>query len=367
MKLPRTSRRPLVHPLAGSRPSSVFKILRRHGGVSIRNLPRLGIILTSCLLRWPSCVREDILVRNRSNQSGPALDPIFIVGHWRSGTTLLHNLMGSDTQFAYPKLLDTVSPYDFFPTEVSKVLKPLFLSFFPATRPMDDMPLDPEAPQEEEAAMAAMAAPSFFNGFYFPRHFRSLIETDVLLAHSDPDWISNWVEKYTYYLRKLHIRYPQKTLLLKNPANSARIDVLSKVFPRSRFVHIKRRPEDVLSSTMKLHRRMREVVSLQGLHEADLEDDVNHAYQRVMTKLEEDWQFVPERQRVEVRYEDLIEDPLGELAGLYEHLGLGNFEAQRQAVSEYLRAHPIMVPDTRTVKARMASGRNRTHPETNVN
>ena len=39
--------------------------------------------------------------------------PIFILGHWRNGTTLLHELMAMDGQFAYPNLFEISRPHNF--------------------------------------------------------------------------------------------------------------------------------------------------------------------------------------------------------------------------------------------------------------
>ena len=36
--------------------------------------------------------------------------PVFIIGHWRSGTTYLHQLMVMDKRFAYPNTYDCMAP-----------------------------------------------------------------------------------------------------------------------------------------------------------------------------------------------------------------------------------------------------------------
>ncbi|WP_427846519.1 sulfotransferase [Aromatoleum aromaticum] len=36
--------------------------------------------------------------------------PIFVLGHWRSGTTHLHNLLSLDPQFAYPNFYQVTNP-----------------------------------------------------------------------------------------------------------------------------------------------------------------------------------------------------------------------------------------------------------------
>ena len=79
--------------------------------------------------------------------------PIFILGHFRSGTTYLHSLMGAnDVRFGYPTTYQSVHPYSFLSGETShaKMLEP----FLSSTRPMDNMALSLQTPQEEEYALS---------------------------------------------------------------------------------------------------------------------------------------------------------------------------------------------------------------------
>ncbi|MDQ3566024.1 MAG: sulfotransferase [Pseudomonadota bacterium] len=60
--------------------------------------------------------------------------PLFILGHWRSGTTLLHNLLTRDTgQFAYANTYQAVNPRTFLSTEA--VNTKLFGFLVPKTQP----------------------------------------------------------------------------------------------------------------------------------------------------------------------------------------------------------------------------------------
>ena len=38
-------------------------------------------------------------------------DPVFIIGHWRSGTTFIHNVLSQDSQFGYCSTYQTVFPH----------------------------------------------------------------------------------------------------------------------------------------------------------------------------------------------------------------------------------------------------------------
>ena len=80
-------------------------------------------------------------------------DPIFILGHWRSGTTFLHELLALDTeQLAYPNTFEVMSPQTFLSTE--PLLSRWLAQLVPDHRPMDNMRIGIHSPQEDEFAIA---------------------------------------------------------------------------------------------------------------------------------------------------------------------------------------------------------------------
>src|SRR5262252_8843629 len=112
---PADPRRPLLHLLAGVSVASLARILARRRGFSRRAYGQLAVMAASALLRWPGCTVEAVRVARRVRKVVLDPPPVFIVGHWRSGTTLLHNLMGRDGAFCYPTMVDALRPYDFYP------------------------------------------------------------------------------------------------------------------------------------------------------------------------------------------------------------------------------------------------------------
>ncbi len=63
--------------------------------------------------------------------------PLFILGHWRTGTTLLHELLILDPRHSYPTTYECMEPNHFLLTEA---LITRWLGFLmPTRRPMDNM------------------------------------------------------------------------------------------------------------------------------------------------------------------------------------------------------------------------------------
>jgi hypothetical protein len=70
-----------------------------------------------------------------------------------------------------------------------------------------------------------------------------------------------------------------------------------------------------------------------------LDEQVLSTYLDLYRKLEEGRKLVDPSRFYELRYEDLIADPEGQMGRLYEHLGLGDFDQYRPRLRQYLGEH----------------------------
>jgi hypothetical protein len=348
-------RRPLLHFLAGARLAGLVRTLWRHGGVAPRNYAQFAIILGCVLLRWPGCVVEELRVARRVKAVSFDPPPVFIVGHWRSGTTFLHNLMSRDPGFCFPTLVDVLRPYDFYPNPLEFVSRWFLLRAVPPTRPMDDMRLDPELPQEEELALATMGAPSFFNCLYFPKRMTKVFAEDVLLAAPGDEALRAWRDALGYYLAKLAALNPDRRLLLKNPAHSARIPHLRALFPGAKFIHIHRDPSAVFHSTRKLYCSTLPLFALQDYQLEDIDDHVLWSYPETMNRLLDGLAELPAGHLAVVRYEDLVIDPANTVSRIYHELDLGDFERVRPAIQAFAVEHPHRPLPTPDIDSKTAS------------
>src|SRR5437763_4198338 len=80
--------------------------------------------------------------------------PVFILGHWRSGTTHLHHLLAVDRRFACPNVYQTSFPNTFLTTEARS--SRFVGAIIPRTRPMDNVRQAPDSPSEDEFATCAL-------------------------------------------------------------------------------------------------------------------------------------------------------------------------------------------------------------------
>lgn len=262
--------------------------------------------------------------------------PIFILGHWRSGTTHLHYTMAKDKRFGYIANIQTF----FFNicmlglAGMDKVLAP----FVPKKRPQDNVEFTITAPAEEEQVMSNIVPEAGVNSFYFPKN-RNYFNQINLFQGISPRRYKRWKKYYMYMLKVLSHANKEKRLLLKNPNNTARAKQLLELFPDAKFIYIHRNPYQVYLSTKHLHRTVLRDQSLQDIS-LDLEDDIIlENYRSMMQGYLDSKKYIPEGQLVEIGFDDLgSENEIEIFENIYKTLDLGNWEVQKPLIQEYLNS-----------------------------
>lgn len=270
------------------------------------------------LLRW----LQQLVYGRRVARTEIAQAPIFIIGHWRTGTTLLHEFLILDERHNYPTTYECLDPNHFLLTE--KLFTRLFRWLTPSRRPMDNMAAGFDRPQEDEFALCMLGAPSPYARIAFPNQLPARAE-HLDLDELSPAALASWKRAFRRFLQQLTLKNP-KRLVLKSPPHSARIKTLLELFPDARFVHIVRDPRVVFPSTVNLWKSFFRIHGLQRPTYAGLEEYVFNTFLHLHEKLEEGKKLVMPARFHELRYEDLVRDPAGEMRKLYEQLGLGDFD-----------------------------------------
>jgi hypothetical protein len=259
--------------------------------------------------------------------------PVFVLGHWRSGTTHLHNLLAEDTDhFAYPNTYQVVNPHTFLSTEEVNTRRFAFL--LPKNRPMDNVALSFHAPQEDEFALLLSCFHSMYLSITFPRHAarydRYLTFRDVPRAE-----IAEWQAAFVWFLRKLTFKY-QKPIVLKSPPHTGRIRLLLETFPGARFVHIHRNPYAVYRS---FQHYWDTAPWYSYLQEPDLESinrGIRERYTLLYDAFFEERGLIPQGQYHEVGFEELERDPVGQMRQVYDALRLPGFEDYLPKLKRYV-------------------------------
>ncbi len=258
--------------------------------------------------------------------------PIFILGHWRTGTTLLHELAICDERFGFPTTFECMEPNHFLLTEAFFTRWLWFL--MPATRPMDNMRAGFDRPQEDEFAMCMFGVGSPYLTIAFPNHppqGQEYLDLEMV----SPTGLRRWKRAFKQFLKRLTYK-SGKRLVLKSPPHTARVKTLAPMFPGAIFIHIVRDPYVVFPSTVNLWRTLYNAHGLQVPTCAGLEELVFATFTRMYERWEEAKQQLEPSRFYELRYEDLIKDPAGAMKKIYDHFQLGGFEQYLPRLQAYL-------------------------------
>lgn len=289
-----------------------------------------GMSFTHMILRWV----HHGLYGDRVARTPIHRQPIFVIGHWRTGTTLLHELLILDDRFSYPDTYACMDPNHILLTEA--FFKTYGNWLVPDRRPMDNMAAGWQRPQEDEFALCLLGLPSSYTDFAFPNR-PPLYPGALDLSGLTPQQLKRWKRTFYHYLQVLTFK-DSRRLVLKSPPHTARVRVLLEMFPQARFVHIVRNPYVVFPSTVNLWKSLGRKHGLQTPRSDDaVREKVFREFRVIYDRLEEAKGLIPAGQFHELRYESLVQDPVGEMARVYEGVRLGEFDAYRPKLEEYLQ------------------------------
>ena len=322
-------------PLAGANVRTIFTLLKQNRfHVSFPYLPRflysllLSGVLSPFRYRDARCMKKmvDTITIDKS--------PLFLLGHWRGGTTYLHNMLSKDDQFGFFSTFDAYVPGVCLRNE--HLLKGIVAGSLPKKRPMDDVVMGADFPQEDEYALGGTSVYSYYHGWCFPNNM-DLFDRYVWLDDVPDYVVEGFKRSYLYLLKKASVKNNGRCLLLKNPSNTARVKLLFDLFPDAKFVHIHRNPYHQYLSMVRF---MRTVIPLYCLQtpppfeqvEGHLLDMYEHMYKKYLLERS----LIPQGQLVEVKYEDFIADPLIELKHIYNELDLGRFSRVEKRFHAYM-------------------------------
>ncbi len=261
--------------------------------------------------------------------------PLFILGHWRSGTTFLHELLIRDPAHTYATTYQCFAPHHFVLSE--RWVTPWAGFFVPARRPMDNIAAGWDRPMEDEFALQNLGVPTPYLSVMFPN--RGPVYPEYLtLRDLTPAQRERWQRELVQFCKRLSLDDGRR-IVLKSPGHTARLRTLLEMFPGAKFVHLSRNPDALYSSTVSLWRSLNESQGLQAsADESWIGPFVIDSLKRMYKAYWEDREVLDDSRLVELRYEDLAADPKGEVQRLYERLDLGDFARMEPELNKHLGA-----------------------------
>jgi hypothetical protein len=325
------------------RPSTLLQALRR-GRLERRRLPLALALSCSGLLVEPLAWCQDLWLCIRWRGVDCPDDPVIVVGHWRSATTYLHQLLAADPAAATARNSLTMAPQ--VALLLKPLIRPLLKKLMSAHRPIDAVPWSADDPQEDEIGLARLTMDTNMAGMAFPRDYLRHFRHSVLAEGRSLASTLLWFTRLTW----LHDGAGKSHLVIKNSAHMARVPMLLRLFPRARYVLLRREPIDSIRSLVQVKQLLADLVGLQSPPDVirQVEETV-WAHEQLLEAFEAHRSLIPEGHLVEIAYNDLITAPLQTLEQLYGDLRLGDWStagpaiAQRVEQARSYRAQPVQL------------------------
>ena len=325
----------LLPPAVGYSFKVLYYLFANHM-ISLRFLGRTVITLIINLINWPFRAYEKLFINSKYAGEKIKKDPVFIVGHWRSGTTHLHNILCQDPQMAYVTTFQSVFPDTLFNKAGRFIFEGFARILIPGTRKGDNVILGTSLPQEEEFAIGDKTAISFYYFWMFPRSLKKFYDQCIRFKGVDGAKIKSWKKDYELLITKALHNTNRERFLSKNPPNTGRIEVLLEMFPNAKFIHIHRNPVEVYLSTQNFFNKMLPHLQLQSIDPLKLEEDIILLYKDIMQDYLKQREMIPTRQLAEISFEELEKNPKLCIKNLYNSLGLSGYQKSESYFESYL-------------------------------
>jgi len=333
-------------PLAGSSFNNLLRVFFENKfNITLPFFPRALYVSLMSLGLSPLRLYEKYKFQKKIDQVQPA-NPLFIIGHWRSGTTFLHYLMGQDKSLSYVSTLETMTPNHFLAFE--SFLKKIVEQELPEKRPMDNLEMETSLPYEEEYAVANLCPYSFYHGWYFPKNMYSYFKKYVLFTGVNKEIIDQWKNSYLYLIKKITYKYNSQRILLKSLVNTARIKLLLEIFPEAQFIHLSRHPLKIYLSTWKLYKKILPIFSFQQIDIDQLDHYILDIYKDLYTQYFKEKHLIPQENLIELQYETFVQDPLTTLQTIYSRFNLKGYKKTHPIFLKYLEKHHSYQADNYT-------------------
>ena len=270
----------------------------------------------------------------------PINAPVVIAGQPRTGTTILFDLLAQDSRFRVPLTWEVSAPHP--PPETATYRTDPRIAAADAARDMSEV-LNPGFqaihPSGAERGQECVAITSGdFRSILFGTVFRTPTYTRWLIDEAD---MAPAFRYHRRFLQLLQWRHPGERWLLKTPGYLWCLTELFEAYPDATIVHTHRDPLKVIASTASLTEHLHRMASgATGVAELAMEwaDYLVEGNDRSVTARQDG--SVPHGHAVDLRFANLVADPLAAISELYDGLEIGFTADAEQRMRTFLDDNP---------------------------
>ena len=316
------------HFLMGCGAPTMLRLLRDNAGtIAPDKRAQTALMAATSVALAPAAALEKAVFARRIRASRPERDPIFVLGHWRSGTTYLQNMLSRDPQFGWFDPVSTVVfPYRLL---LGRALTPAVKKGIAGGRPMDNVQYSLDLPMEETFALLTQTPHDIIHMMAFPARFQDYL-SGAFVADLPEKERREWMRRYDYIIRKQTYVQGGRQLILKSPDNTCRVPELRELYPEARFINIHRDPYRTIRSFVHMFSTQVDILHLSVIPEnfdVLLEDTIVELFRRMYSELFAQIPSLPENRFADVAYTDFCREPVETLRRIYDRLELGGFAA----------------------------------------
>ena len=242
-------------------------------------------------------------------------EPLFIVGLPRSGTSVLHRLLGADPEHRSPLMWEVRSPSP--PTRDDE--KPRIqratqsCNFFnwlvPTFRYVHTV--GAEVPQECVSLMTPTFLSDQFDAMYYVPSYRAwFFRQDLRPAY----------KYHRRFLQHLQFRRPGRRWILKAPTHMFAMPALLSMYPNALFVQTHRTPVDSMASVASLVTILRSAFS-DAVDPLIVCREAIDYWSETMDKFLRERDRLPKNRICDIQYDDIRREPIDAVRRIYEFFG----------------------------------------------
>lgn len=301
---------------------------------------RTKLFLTKCICRLLSLLAplQEKKYQKKLYKEPLQHDPIFILGHWRSGTTFVHNIFAQDPRFGYTTTYQTVFPH--YMMSMQWLVKPCMKLVMPSSRPTDKMELHPDLPQEEEFALLNTSPVSYYNFWFFPQNMKEYCDRFLTMKKAKEEEIADFKDKFMKVV-KISMWNSRRGVkdaqyLSKNPPHTGKVKTLVEMFPNAKFIYLIRDPYTVFESSRSFFTQTIVPLQFNTIPVEEMEQNILYGYKELYDAYQEQKKYIPEGNLFEVKFEEFETNALEITQRIYYQLNISGWEEARPAIEAYI-------------------------------
>ena len=242
-------------------------------------------------------------------------EPLFIVGLPRSGTSVLHRLLGADPEHRSPLMWEVRSPSpptrDDEKPRIQRVTQScnFFNWLVPTFRYVHTV--GAEVPQECVSLMTPTFLSDQFDAMYYVPSYRAwFFRQDLRPAY----------KYHRRFLQHLQFRRPGRRWILKAPTHMFAMPALLSMYPNALFVQTHRTPVDSMASVASLVTILRSAFS-DAVDPLIVCREAIDYWSETMDKFLRERDRLPKNRICDIQYDDIRRQPIDAVRRIYEFFG----------------------------------------------